>query len=427
MYKQYSKAKYLNVSKEEFEKQLKYCKKYLLYGINEKYDDFRDSCLKNMTPAEYNVNYPSSAYYYYVVKITKAYLTYKRYDKWINIYYNLENPEGGELVRSYNGGEAYRYLQRYAHIPALDKEKGYGYERVERPGQSDKIKWSIKNIMPSPYVNEKIEVNKYYKVYYYDKHRAFLEGCKGLFPDTEHCEFLTTIKEGQVGFNEDGIPNYVVGEFCLYVFNLIEIEGLSKWADRMEEKILDAKKKGDKQKTYDLKHMYTDAIGMLCRHNPFIHNVIVDNCMKYMNEAMDENTLYSVTDSIISTVERKDLKQGIHTGEFEQDCVGIDIYFSKTSAGYQLYTKNNNEYVLYKSRERGSSTLEEKINLRNRNKCDLNNICNENLELFKKPLEYDTETHLHRIDIYKFQNMKASINKEYKLLEEFKIYEQKKD
>lgn len=396
-YHQYSGAKYHNVSKEEFEKQLAYCKEYRLYGINAKYDDFRNECIehRHMTSHGFNRAYPSVAYYYYIVKINKAFLTYKEpykegKDKWVHLYYNLENPEGGELTRSKNGGESYRYLQQLAHIPSL--QGGFGYRTEERNNQSDKVIWDVKNIMPTPYSKEMD--GEYHKVYYYDKHRAFLEGCKGLFPDTLNAYYMDTIKEGQVGFNEDGIPNYNVGENCLYVFDLIEIPGLQKWADKMEKKILEAKKDpvNNAQLIFDLKHEYTDAIGMMCRHNPFVHNVIVNNCMRIMDSVIDKNTVYSVTDSIISTVERKDLKLGIHTGEFEQEYTDKDLYFRKTDAGYQLYYKEGDEYALLNSKERGASTINEIVKLREENKLHLEAILPES-ELCRVLSEDSKEAH----------------------------------
>ena len=64
----------------------------------------------------------------------------------------------------------------------------------------------------------------------------------------------------------------------------------------------------NKQKLYDLKHEYTDAIGMICRHNPFFHNMIVYRSMEIMEKLYDENTVYSVTDSIGETNNRLVIK-----------------------------------------------------------------------------------------------------------------------
>ncbi len=337
MYKRDLTPRYINISDKEFDSKLEWCHNNRPILVEAKYEDIKNTFDdKN----EFNRRYPSALCYYFKRGNSKMYLTYKKGDTWYNYDYNAANPEGGDLKPTYTGGDAYRHLQQYAHIP--DLTGSYGYETYHRTGKSDGVLWNIKNLMPAPYVNKRYNYNKDVYVYVYDMHRAFLKACFGLYPDTtKQPKTLSKVGENEVGFDEDGIPILEDdGHSHLYVFPLVENKGIEKWANYMNKKILDLKgKEGKEQELYDAKHEYTDAIGMICRHNPFFHNMISGRCIEYISNLIDENTIRSVTDSIISLVPRPDLEIGEDMGQFNLEFEG---YYIGKQSGYTVVDKDNN-------------------------------------------------------------------------------------
>ena len=71
---------------------------------------------------------------------------------------------------------------------------------------------------------------------------------------------------------------------------------------------------------------------MLRNHNIFIYNCILyrENCV--MKSLVDENTLWSTTDSIVSLIERPDLPITNKVGDFKIEHTGD---FAYTEHGYQ--------------------------------------------------------------------------------------------
>lgn len=344
MYKRDLTPRYVNISDKDFNKHLEWCKENRPICVNAKYEEIKNTYEDKY---EFNRRYPSGMCYYLKTTVSKMYLTYKKGDKWYNYDYNAANPEGGELKPTYTGGDAYRHLQQYAHIPDLKGK--YGYTLYHRSGKSDGIMWNIKNLMPAPYVNRHYMYNKDTYVYVYDMHRAFLKACFGLYPDTTvEPKTMSKVGKNEVGFDENGIPILEDdGHSHLYVFPLVKNPGIEKWAKYMNKKILDLKdKQGKEQELYDAKHEYTDAIGMICRHNPFFHNMISGRCISYMEKLIDENTIRSVTDSIVSLVARDDLELGEDMGQFNLEFEG---YYYATDSGYDISDKDGN-ILRYKHR-----------------------------------------------------------------------------
>ena len=344
MYKRDLAPHYVNISDKDFNKHLEWCKENRPICVNAKYEEIKNTYEDKY---EFNRRYPSGMCYYLKTTVSKIYLTYKKGDKWYNYDYNAANPEGGELKPTYTGGDAYRHLQQYAHIPDLKGK--YGYTLYHRSGKSDGIMWNIKNLMPAPYVNKDYMYDRDTYVYVYDMHRAFLKACFGPYPDTTvEPKMMSRIGENEVGFDENGIPILEDdGHSHLYVFPLVKNPGIEKWAKYMNKKILDLKdKQGKEQELYDAKHEYTDAIGMICRHNPFFHNMISGRCIFYMEKLIDKNTIRSVTDSIVSLVPRDDLELGEDMGQFNLEFEG---YYYATDSGYDISDKDGN-ILRYKHR-----------------------------------------------------------------------------
>ena len=68
-----------------------------------------------------------------------------------------------------------------------------------------------------------------------------------------------------------------------------------------------------------MKQILNYSIGYIRRKNPFVHSCILSRARYYIEDLIDENTLYSNTDSIVSLGRRVDLdkKLGHNIGDFK--------------------------------------------------------------------------------------------------------------
>ena len=338
-YKRYHGAVYSVVSALEFEKHYRYCIKLRPFQIIGKYDDSHND---KVAYSKINIWFT----HWIQANVNTIYLTYKNVKGiWVNIVCNIDKPEGDALEDHYDGGTAYRIFQQNVHLNNLAGNKMFGHVDPI----TNKFTFIIKNLGVNPV--EKLPLGATIKnVYGYDMHAAFLAGCKGDFPDTtKDPRYLGLLKEGYIGFNIDGSVVRTVGEPCFVSFPVTKLPTLEAWADKMDAKILAARQAGDKQRKKDLKNIYTYAIGIMAKHNPFVRNVIIDNCLLAMKKYMNDDTIYSVTDSIYSTTKRDDLPIGEHIGEFSYEgCYD----FERTSAGYHWGAKKS---------ERGAKKTARKI------------------------------------------------------------------
>ena len=83
-----------------------------------------------------------------------------------------------------------------------------------------------------------------------------------------------------------------------------------------------------------IKQILNYAVGYIRRKNPFIHSCILSRSRYYIESLIDENTLYSNTDSIVSKERRLDLEKliGTEIGQFKVEHKGS---FAYTGSGYQ--------------------------------------------------------------------------------------------
>lgn len=263
---------------------------------------------------------------YLKVNFINITLTYRKFNKWINICHNLATEDTEEeLVPVVDPSRSYSHLQRYAHIP--DMKNVIQYEISD----DGKIKWPIINLGALRYFNSKYFGRRYENVIGYDMNSAFLTACIDLkIPDCSVPYREGYPKKGEVGFNEDGIPFYGPSSFhCEYVFPCIVNEGLTKWAMQVYNKKRKAKTKFDKQHWKDMGNF---AIGMIARHNPFVRNCIIWNSNQKMLKMIDGNVILCNTDSIVTQVERNDLVIGEGIGEFKIEHKGS---LAVNKRGYQ--------------------------------------------------------------------------------------------
>lgn len=311
---------YKSLTSKEFNSHLVYItqKKYRIY-----YYSYEDAVDYDMLDDYYFSAYISVKY----ITIT---LTYKKNNKWINVAHNLSFSDKKEdLTEITDPKTAYSTMQRYCHFPDLKYK--YGYSECE-----GKISWDILNIGALRYFNKEKEGKRYNNCIGYDMNSAFLNACIDLeIPDTEKVpKTKCRVKEGEIGFRWDGIPVFYPSLItCEYVFPVTINKDLTRWAKTIYRRKKDAKSKNEKQHQKDMGNF---AIGCLARHNPFIRNCIIDKSNKNMLKLIDNNTLLCNTDSIVSLVERPELKISDNLGDFKVEETGD---FALSYNGYQW---NNN-------------------------------------------------------------------------------------
>ena len=304
---------YKMVTSEEFNEHLDYIKenKYII---------------KLYSYEEANTNGMLSKFYYTAylkINFVNVSLTYKRSFGWVSVKHNLSYiDDEGLLPQETDPRVAYATFQKYCHIEDLSFR--FGYELID-----NKISWAIENFGGLRYVNEKYAGKRYENVYGYDMNSAFLNACVDLVIPTTFVGYSKVPKEDEMGFDFLGTPIYNTTKECYYVFKCGINPDLTRWAREMYKKKRNAKNDNEKQKWKD---MGTFAIGCLARHNPFVRNCILYKSNQIMEELIDENTLLCNTDSIVSLVERNDLKIGTELGEFKLEHQGN---FALTETGYQ--------------------------------------------------------------------------------------------
>jgi len=305
---------YKNITSSEMNEHLKYLKDnyYIIRFIS--YEEAIESGIK------------TDNYFYAYLKINfvNITLTFKRNFKWENYRHNLSEDED-EILQDNDPASCFASLQRSCHFPSLEGRYGYGLF-------DGKVWWNIPNLGGIKYVNKRYVNKRYNNCICYDRNSAFSYACVDLvIPNTsaKAKEYVCPC-EGEIGFTSDGVP--IVGAsniMCRYVFPSYIDENLTNWAKKKYKQKKNAKTEQEKQ---NYKNHMNYAIGCLARHNPFIRNCIIHKSNELMMELIDENTLMSNTDSIVSLVERKDLKMGGELGEFKIEHTGN---FALIETGYQ--------------------------------------------------------------------------------------------
>lgn len=169
----------------------------------------------------------------------------------------------------------------------------------------------------------------------YDVNKSFFNACNNLMP-TELVDRFRAPESNEVGFNSNGIP--VIGPSsinCAWVFKFERHKGLDRYVEIYTKKLLEASQ--DKVLTNKYKKEINYSIGNLANHNPFLRNMIVWYSNIFVKSKVDDNTIWSNTDSIISTVRRPDLEIGTGVGQFKIEHEGS---FVQAITGYQWPEEN---------------------------------------------------------------------------------------
>lgn len=226
----------------------------------------------------------------------------------------------------------------YSH---LEGQYGYTQIKTEDPHRF-KVKWDIQNSRPFGFIEEYF-ANQDLICYSYDINSSYPYAMTMPMPDTSKPALLNhKVGVHQIGFSKDGFVTIDYGIVMDYVFDLIE----SPFKDYVY-KYYNLKKNATGDKKLEYKFRLNIAYGLTQRHNIFIHNTIIYWATKYVRQFLDEDTIYSNVDSIVSKTKRTNLPLGNDLGEFK--CEHEEMYFKCVHMGcYQWKTKDGKVEVHYK-------------------------------------------------------------------------------
>lgn len=242
-----------------------------------------------------------------------------------------------EVKQQIEGLESYRILCKYAKIDKLNEDKYWqkqlGYDEKDRVFKQPCVK-------PLLYSNPEYEGRRVIAKSY-DMNSAYSNAMLQTMPDTSKKPlYHKRLEKGEIGFkyDKDNCLKCVteVGKLCYYVFK--EIESPYK---RFVEHWYNVKKTSTGRDREKAKEILNYCVGYLQKINPFIRCRIVTYCNDLIQSLMDENTIYSNTDCIVSRVERNDLNIGENIGQFKVEKFG---FFALKGKNYQW----NKEYPTYR-------------------------------------------------------------------------------
>lgn len=239
-------------------------------------------------------------------KLIQVRLTYKKGSKACTyIFYK----DGRKENQKINGGDAFKILNQYYHIPRFSDA-------------------SILGMTSSPFLYYNPKYNRQrVKAIGYDMNSAYSFAMLKNMPDTSVTPRQGTIKPGEIGFIEIENPNNTnqmilvpkFTGFSLWIFPEIESpfkKFVKTWYKRKQNK--ESKEKAKQVLNY--------SVGYLRKVNPFLYATILYYARIKIESLIDENTIYCNTDSIVSITPRDDLKLGIDIGEWKIEHQGDFAY-----------------------------------------------------------------------------------------------------
>lgn len=154
----------------------------------------------------------------------------------------------------------------------------------------------------------------------YDVNSAYSYAMIQDMPDTSLAPMQKNIEAGEIGFDLDG--NRQTEGYSIFVFKL-RPSPFKKFVEVYYKKKKNAKNKQERRK---YKEYLNFCIGFLQNRDPYTRAQIVGLANDRIAALRDENTLYCSTDSIVSLVERPDLKLGDDIGEWKIEHKGKFAY-----------------------------------------------------------------------------------------------------
>ena len=219
-------------------------------------------------------------------------------------------------------------------VPVI--EEGYGRREIpaptfDMPGHT-KILWDYLDPGNFSYINDKYILKKI-KCYSYDLNSAYSFAMLKPMPDTSSPKFNTIVGPGEIGFRKNSllIPVVTEGKYADVVFKLVE----SPYKDFVYKyfTLKENEPHGSKERA-KYKEVLNMASGLLHRYNIFHRLMVLYYAKIYIQQFIDENTVYCNVDSIVSLTERNDLPISNNIGEFKLEHNG-DMFKFKQVAIYQ--------------------------------------------------------------------------------------------
>lgn len=221
---------------------------------------------------------------------TKVELTFKKGTKVVTYVARLDGRYGDEP--DVTGSDAFAIGQRYYKVPErqanfsakplLYYNPAYEYERMHAYAY---------------------DINSAYSTVMYNKR----------FPDTSVDPHDGIVTENEIGFNSDGDLVHE-GKYAKAIFPLME-SPYKRFVETWYNRKKNAKTKKERNNAKAVLNYY---VGMLQRHNPYLRAFIVNSCSEFIRSHMDDYTLLSNTDSIIS-LHPLDLTIGEELGEWKYE------------------------------------------------------------------------------------------------------------
>lgn len=272
-----------------------------------------------------------------------------------SIYYTLELMYARIVLRYAGKGTPYTeyvfYLDGSYHQQAISGMRAFNtLQRMSNKGVVDLTnnpeyydqtfdQWKLGSIAGLIYFNPKLINHRYENCVCYDRRSAYSSAMLEPIPNTN----VLPRRFGRVGKNEIGFIEMELGYNEESHFYAVFEEG--RQADyiypaiespfkHFVEYFFNKRKKAKGVETDKLKQTLNYAVGYIRRKNPFIHSCILSRARFYIEALIDEDTLYSNTDSIVSRVRRPDLDAlvGDNVGDFKVEHKGS---FAYTESGYQ--------------------------------------------------------------------------------------------
>ena len=302
---------------KEFNKHLKFCQENRL-----------------LAPSESWAKLQRIPMVYYTIRVlyTRIILKYQgNGHKYTEYIFNLD---GGTKTQQISGLRTFNLLQRMSNKGVVDLSNNWKYFDFEYN------QWKVGQIAGLIYFNPKYNGQRLDNCYEYDRNNSYSAAMLEDIPNTKvEPRMYGEVRKGEIGFREmrrgytDEIYLYAVfeeGKLADYIYPAIE-SPFKKFVEYYYKKREAAKTASEQEK---MKQILNYSIGYIRRKNPFVHSCILSRARYYIEDLIDENTLYSNTDSIVSLGRRVDLdkKLGHNIGDFKIKHKG---QFAYNESGYQ--------------------------------------------------------------------------------------------
>lgn len=231
------------------------------------------------------------------------------------------------------------YKVNLASVAAMFKKlvpvitEGYGRKEVsaptfEVPGHT-KIVWDYLDPGNFSYVNKKYKLQEL-TCYSYDLNSAYSLAMTKPMPDTDHPRFDSIVGPGEIGFRKNSVLVPVVGEgrHADVVFKLVE----SPYKDFVYKYYaLKQKESKNSEKRAYYKSILCVTSGLLHRYNIFHRLMVLHYAKMYIQQFIDQDTVYCNVDSIVSRRKRDDLPISNNLGDFKLEHDGDKFKFKQVA------------------------------------------------------------------------------------------------